>query len=474
MPVAIAVTGVLASILAFTWDVQKNQSRLQSLFNLESQYLTTHFQHGFTAHANIFELLLKDWPGQEGALQLVQSISGNAQGVEIALIDNATLDVEGNALEITEDAMLRMRARTPEQNHTLSYSVPLNAFFQTPVDVKTSAVDVVFYLDDPTQPVYPTKLRGIAPRELALDRALRMFPYARSQPMHVAGTPLTMLALPAPAYLAQAVQISSWSILVLCLTVTALFSWAAFRVVNERNRISEEVAKQTHALTSSRRSLKSRNSELEQLIYSMSHDLRAPLVTISGFAKMLLESETWSNPDSLHKMRRIADNATHLDNMLADLLALSRVSREELAFEVLDVEQILSRVRSSLESQILTAGANIELEIEPGHLIRGNASLCYTALQNLISNAIKYRKPGQPLEIKVRAQGTSISVEDNGLGIDPRFHESIFGLFEQLDKSEGNGVGLAIVKAIMEKHQGSVSVASSVQQGSVFTLRFAA
>lgn len=243
------------------------------------------------------------------------------------------------------------------------------------------------------------------------------------------------------------------------------------RDVSDKHRTLE-------ALKSANAQLDKKNREMEQFVYIVSHDLKSPLVTISGFTT-ILRKELLNNLNErqIHRFDRILDNVTQMQNMLAELLSISRIIRQELERESVDVEDLLESMLKTMEASINESGGKIHIE-SPLHKVTANRRLLSQCLQNLISNALKYRDPTRPLLVAIATEKTPdhvlISVSDNGLGIDPQFHDKVFGLFERLDVGEGTGVGLAIIRTIMERHGGEVLLKSQPGHGSRFSLLFPA
>jgi PAS domain S-box-containing protein len=220
--------------------------------------------------------------------------------------------------------------------------------------------------------------------------------------------------------------------------------------------------------------LESKNAELERFTYTVSHDLKSPLVTITGFLGYL-ERDALSGDQQKIKgtIERITLAARKMQSLLNDLLELSRIGRimnlpENVPFGEV-VKEAIERVRGQLEAKQAQIKIQNDLPMVYGDRVR-----LVEVMQNLIDNSTKYSNPASTpcIEIgtKEDAQGQTVFfVADNGIGIDPQFHERIFGLFNKLDtKAEGTGIGLTLVKRIIEVHGGNIWVESELGKGATF------
>jgi signal transduction histidine kinase len=222
------------------------------------------------------------------------------------------------------------------------------------------------------------------------------------------------------------------------------------------------------------RELESKNTELERFTYTVSHDLRSPLVTINGFLGYLKGDAASGNSDRVNlDIQRIQDAVDKMHLLLKELLELSRIGRimnppEHVPFEDL-VHEALEIVHGRLEAHGVTVLTQPNLPA-----IQGDRQRLIEVLQNLIENAAKYMGSQAAPHIEIGQQGEDdgkfiFYVRDNGMGIPPEHHQRIFGLFDKLDpKSEGTGVGLALVKRIIEVHGGRIWVESEAGKGSTF------
>jgi len=221
--------------------------------------------------------------------------------------------------------------------------------------------------------------------------------------------------------------------------------------------------------------LENKNAELERFTYTVSHDLRSPLVTILGFLGYLEKQAREGNMEGFHRdMERISKATLRMDSLLKDLLELSRIGRlvnrlQDVPFEDL-VDDALEIVHGQLEKRGVT------LRVHPNlPLVHVDKARLTEVLQNLIDNAAKYMGDQKEPVIEIGLDGYDtldhpiFFVRDNGMGIAPEYHERIFRLFDKLDvSSEGTGVGLALVKRIIEHHGGRIWVQSELGKGSTF------
>jgi signal transduction histidine kinase len=214
---------------------------------------------------------------------------------------------------------------------------------------------------------------------------------------------------------------------------------------------------------------------LEAFAYSVSHDLRAPLRAMQGFAQALLDDcSDQLNAAGSNYARRIVGAANRLDALIQDLLCYSRLAHCSLELGPVDMQRVISEVLAQLEAVIRDSRTSMKL---PGPFLPVIAHHCtlVQALGNLVSNAIKFVPPGvQPcIEVRMepRAGEARLWIQDNGIGIPPEFHSRIFRVFERLHGVEtypGTGVGLAIVRKGVERMGGKVGVQSAPGQGSRF------
>ena len=228
-------------------------------------------------------------------------------------------------------------------------------------------------------------------------------------------------------------------------------------------QMEAEIFKSTQAVQMANDKLRIANDELEAFSYSVSHDLRAPLRHISGFAQMLERHLDQSlDGKARHYLHTIAESARQMGVLIDELLAFSRIGRTELRHQRVPLESVVSGVLQTLAPDI--TDRNIDWQIGPLPEIDGDPLLLRQVFVNLLNNAVKYtrRKEQARIEVGTVTNGDDdviVSVKDNGAGFDPKYANKLFGVFQRLHTTaefEGNGVGLATVRRIVSRHGGRV------------------
>jgi PAS domain S-box-containing protein len=219
--------------------------------------------------------------------------------------------------------------------------------------------------------------------------------------------------------------------------------------------------------------LDQKNKELEQFVYIASHDLQEPLLTVNNFIELIqTEYENRLDDDAKLYFRFMSQATLRMKNLIKGLLDYSRIGREKTVSRV-DCNHLLGTVLKDMSATISECGALVTSTRLP--VIHGYKTELRQLFQNLISNALKFRKSGVTPLIDICAdrigQNWRFSVKDNGIGIDPLHQEKIFKIFQRLhtrDLYEGNGIGLANCKKIVEMHGGTIYVVSQSGAGSIF------
>ncbi|MDB6021192.1 MAG: aphA, partial [Pedosphaera sp.] len=217
------------------------------------------------------------------------------------------------------------------------------------------------------------------------------------------------------------------------------------------------------------------NKELEAFSYSISHDLRAPLRHINGFAELLqvaIGTELEEKP--LHYLKEIVGSAEQMGELVDNLLDFSRMGRAEICRQVVDLNALAQAALSFLEPE--TEGRNVRWKMGPLPTVPADAAMITQVFINLFSNAIKYTRPRDPAEIEVgHIEGAEheivVFVRDNGVGFNMEFADKLFGVFQRLHLSEdfeGVGIGLANVRRIITRHGGRAWAEGKTGEGATF------
>lgn len=219
------------------------------------------------------------------------------------------------------------------------------------------------------------------------------------------------------------------------------------------------------------------NQALEQFTSIVSHDLRQPLQGVLGFAKLLgFKCQQTLGKEGMKLVSRIVDVASHMDELIEDLLTYSQVGSKEMTVESTDCNMVLNQVLSDIEVEISKQGATITADQLP--TVLADKVQLAQLFQNLISNAIKFHRPDESSQVKIsverQAREWCFGVHDNGIGIESSQFDHIFQAFQQLMPQDypGTGIGLATCKKVVERHQGKIWFESKLGVGTdvYFTL----
>lgn len=220
--------------------------------------------------------------------------------------------------------------------------------------------------------------------------------------------------------------------------------------------------------------LRESNKELESFSYSVSHDLRAPLRHIAGYAELLSELEgSKLSERGLRFLDNISEAARFAGTLVDNLLSFSQMGRAALRFSDVNLSALVESIRQEIAPDC--EGREIEWRIQPMPIVVADAAFIHMALRNLISNAIKYTRKREQTVIEIgseeRAEEVIVFVRDNGVGFNMQYANKLFGVFQRLhrmEEFEGTGIGLASVRRIIERHEGQVWATGEVNQGATF------
>jgi light-regulated signal transduction histidine kinase (bacteriophytochrome) len=228
-------------------------------------------------------------------------------------------------------------------------------------------------------------------------------------------------------------------------------------------------------LLQARDHLQAANKELESFAYSVSHDLRAPLRHIAGYAELLRRQASSALDEKSHRfLDTILESAKRMGVLIDDLLGFSRIGRAETNKTVVQLDQLVGEVVAELRRD--TGDRDITWRIARLPACHGDRAMLRVVLVNLIANAIKFTRMRKPAEIEIGCHDGSrddveLFVRDNGAGFDMQYQNKLFGVFQRLhlaEEFEGTGIGLATVQRIVQRHGGTVRAEGAVDHGATF------
>jgi PAS domain S-box-containing protein len=258
----------------------------------------------------------------------------------------------------------------------------------------------------------------------------------------------------------------------------SLSAWATSQGAKFYTAIARDVTERKaaeRALEAKADELSRSNQELEQFAYVASHDLQEPLRMVSNYTQLLARRyKDQLDADANEFIEFAVDGAKRMQELIHDLLQYARVGTRGKEFKPAAADEIVADAVANLTGAIEEAGAQVIVDTLP--TLHCDASQLTQVFQNLIGNAIKFRRPGSKPVVRVSAargeQATVVSIADNGIGIEPKYFERIFQMFQRLHgRSEypGTGIGLALCKKIVERHNGRIRVESEAGQGTTFS-----
>lgn len=265
-----------------------------------------------------------------------------------------------------------------------------------------------------------------------------------------------------------------WAIGSVGLVLSTLAGWLVWTLVSAHHLAERRARQMTAELRASEAELARSNLELERFAYAASHDLQEPLRTIGNFVGLLdRRYGDQLDDDARQYIGLVVDGADRMAGLINDLLGYSRAGQVQRVEEV-DLEETWQLATAALAAAI--ADADADVSAGPLPMVRGDGSRLVQVLQNLLSNALKYRTDGR-VEVRCHARRVGdcweVTVQDNGIGIDPAQFDEIFVMLRRLHTREeypGTGMGLAIAKKIMEEGGGSIRVESEPGHGARFVL----
>lgn len=248
-----------------------------------------------------------------------------------------------------------------------------------------------------------------------------------------------------------------------------------YQYVSIRYEITQRKEAEEQLVSYSKR-LEQSNRELEHFASIAAHDLQEPLRKIRSFSDRLSTRYAEVLGEGRDYLERMQNAAERMQNLIDDLLTYSRVRTQSKPFVKVDLNQVLHDVLSDLEIAIEQSGAKIDVQESLG-IVQGDGSQMHQLFQNLLSNAIKFRSKDRTCQISVSSEVLGdervISIKDNGIGFDEKYLDRIFNIFQRLHQRgeyPGTGVGLAVCRRIVDRHNGKLTAQSRLGEGSVFLL----
>jgi light-regulated signal transduction histidine kinase (bacteriophytochrome) len=249
---------------------------------------------------------------------------------------------------------------------------------------------------------------------------------------------------------------------------------AVAALIKSRNEVHSANAELERRVAERTRQLEAANRELEAFAYAVSHDLRAPLRSMSGFSQILQETAPPGlDEKSRHYLQRIHDASLRMSSLIEDLLNLSRIGRSELTARPISLSQVATEAASAVRER--NPGREVQVAIAPDMEVSADPRLLRIALENLLSNAWKYTSraslPTVSVGVQAGEHGPVYFVRDNGVGFDMKYADKLFVPFQRLHPEAefpGSGIGLVTVQRIIARHGGRVWAEAKPDEGATF------
>jgi PAS domain S-box-containing protein len=246
------------------------------------------------------------------------------------------------------------------------------------------------------------------------------------------------------------------------------------RNITERKQIEHKLIEAYQKIKTHTKELEMINENLDSFAYSVSHDLRAPLRAISGFAQVLIDTQSDKvNEETRHYLDRISEGAQKMGQLIDDLLGFSRATRSEIKYEKIDVENIVNDLVNAYRD--VEPDRDIEFIVNPLGEVEADKEMLKVVFSNLLQNAVKFTIDRKKARIEIGSEqkedNIQFYVKDNGIGFDMKYKDKLFKAFQRLQTDErfaGTGIGLTIVKRIVSKHGGDIWANGEVDKGAEF------